>query len=82
MVVMVHSSDDSEDEENELLVTALRHQSNRILRAEGLATGFCKDIHGQVNPPTHPTPASSFSSSEALAYISLYFWFSISTSPF
>ncbi|KAJ6655068.1 hypothetical protein lerEdw1_005972 [Lerista edwardsae] len=48
VVVMVHSSDDSEDEENELLATALRHQSNRILCAEGLATGFCKDIHGQL----------------------------------
>ncbi|XP_054847273.1 elongator complex protein 6 [Eublepharis macularius] len=48
MVVMEHSSDDSEDEENELLVRALRHQSNRILWAEGLATGFCKDVHGQL----------------------------------
>ncbi|XP_066483829.1 elongator complex protein 6 isoform X2 [Tiliqua scincoides] len=48
IVVMVHSSDDSEDEENELLAAALRHQSHRILWAEGLATGFCRDIHGQL----------------------------------
>ncbi|XP_077160478.1 elongator complex protein 6 isoform X2 [Paroedura picta] len=59
VVVMVRGSDDSEDEENELLVRALRHQSHRILWAEGLATGFCKDIHGQLlggqgrgGPPT------------------------------
>ncbi|XP_053114725.1 elongator complex protein 6 [Hemicordylus capensis] len=48
IVVMVHSSDDSEDAENELLVKSLRYQSTRILWAEGLVTGFCKDIHGQL----------------------------------
>ncbi|XP_015263205.1 PREDICTED: elongator complex protein 6 [Gekko japonicus] len=47
-VVMVRGSDDSEDEENELLAKALRYQSSRILWAEGLATGFCKDVHGQL----------------------------------
>uniref|UniRef100_A0ACB8FWE1 Uncharacterized protein n=1 Tax=Sphaerodactylus townsendi TaxID=933632 RepID=A0ACB8FWE1_9SAUR len=47
-VVMVRGSEDSEDEENELLAKALRHQANRILWAEGLATGFCKDVHGQL----------------------------------
>ncbi|XP_077792757.1 elongator complex protein 6 isoform X1 [Podarcis muralis] len=49
LVVMLHSSADSEDEENELLVKAVRHQSNRILWAEGLATGYCKDVHGQLS---------------------------------
>uniref|UniRef100_A0A8C3HPL9 Elongator complex protein 6 n=2 Tax=Chrysemys picta bellii TaxID=8478 RepID=A0A8C3HPL9_CHRPI len=48
IVVLVHSNDDSEDEENELVVNSLCHQSNLILWAEGLATGFCKDVHGQV----------------------------------
>ncbi|KAH0627697.1 hypothetical protein JD844_003812 [Phrynosoma platyrhinos] len=48
LVVMVHSSDDSEDEENELLAKSLRHQSNRILWAQGLATGYCKDVHGEL----------------------------------
>ncbi|XP_077664644.1 elongator complex protein 6 isoform X1 [Eretmochelys imbricata] len=48
IVVLVHSSDDSEDEENELVVNSLCHQSNLILWAEGLATGFCKDVHGQL----------------------------------
>ncbi|XP_042330718.1 elongator complex protein 6 [Sceloporus undulatus] len=48
LVVLVHSSDDSEDEENELLAKSLRHQSNRILWAQGLATGYCKDVHGEL----------------------------------
>ncbi|XP_061442996.1 elongator complex protein 6 isoform X2 [Rhineura floridana] len=49
LAVMVQSSADSEDEENELLVKALHHQSNWVLSAEGLATGYCKDVHGQRN---------------------------------
>ncbi|XP_065686388.1 elongator complex protein 6 [Patagioenas fasciata] len=48
IVVLVHSNEDSEDEENELVVNALCHHSDLILWAEGLATGFCKDIHGQI----------------------------------
>lgn len=47
-MVLVHSNEDSEDEENELVVNALCHHSDLILWAEGLATGFCKDVHGQV----------------------------------
>ncbi|KAM8810380.1 elongator complex protein 6 [Eudromia elegans] len=48
IVVLVHSDEDSEDEENRLLVTSLCHHSDLILWAEGLATGFCKDVHGQL----------------------------------
>ncbi|NWS81902.1 ELP6 protein, partial [Toxostoma redivivum] len=48
VVVLVHSSEDSEDEENELVVNSLCHHSDLILWAEGLATGFCKDVHGQM----------------------------------
>ncbi|NXF13109.1 ELP6 protein, partial [Smithornis capensis] len=48
VVVLVHSHEDSEDEENELVVTSLCHHSDLILWAEGLATGFCKDVHGQI----------------------------------
>ncbi|KFZ65644.1 Elongator complex protein 6, partial [Antrostomus carolinensis] len=48
IVVLVHSHEDSEDEENELVVTSLCHHSDLILWVEGLATGFCKDVHGQV----------------------------------
>lgn len=49
-MVLVHSNEDSEDEENELVVNSLCHHSDLILWAEGLATGFCKDVHGQVRP--------------------------------
>lgn len=52
VVVLVHSSEDSEDEENELVVNSLCHHSDLILWAQGLATGFCKDVHGQVRHST------------------------------
>ncbi|NXR59836.1 ELP6 protein, partial [Rhadina sibilatrix] len=48
VLVLVHSNEDSEDEENELVVNSLCHHSDLILWAEGLATGFCKDVHGQM----------------------------------
>ncbi|NXX77251.1 ELP6 protein, partial [Urocolius indicus] len=48
IVVLVHSNEDSEDEENELVVNSLCHHSDLILWAEGLVTGFCKDVHGQI----------------------------------
>nr|XP_060638723.1 elongator complex protein 6 [Anolis sagrei ordinatus] len=48
VVVMVRSSEDSEDEENERLAKSLQHQSHRILWAKGLATGFCKEVHGEL----------------------------------
>ncbi|XP_009957420.1 PREDICTED: elongator complex protein 6, partial [Leptosomus discolor] len=48
IVVLVHSGEDSEDEENELVVNSLCHHSDLILWVEGLATGFCKDVHGQI----------------------------------
>ncbi|XP_057258833.1 elongator complex protein 6 isoform X3 [Pezoporus wallicus] len=48
VVVLVHSNEDSEDEENELVVNSLCHHSDLILWVKGLATGFCKDVHGQI----------------------------------
>ncbi|XP_068094636.1 elongator complex protein 6 [Hyperolius riggenbachi] len=39
---------DEEDEDSELLARSLCHQSGLILQAEGLSTGFCKDVHGQL----------------------------------
>ncbi|XP_003409734.1 elongator complex protein 6 [Loxodonta africana] len=48
MVALVHDSVDTEDEENDVLLNGLSHQSHLILRAEGLATGFCRDVHGQL----------------------------------
>ncbi|XP_004449777.2 elongator complex protein 6 [Dasypus novemcinctus] len=59
MVALVHDSGDAEDEENDMLLNGLSHQSHLILRAEGLATGFCKDVHGQLRilwrGPSQPT---------------------------
>ncbi|CAK6435949.1 unnamed protein product [Pipistrellus nathusii] len=46
IVALVHS--DAEDEESELLLNGLSHQSRLVLRAEGLATGSCRDVHGQL----------------------------------
>ncbi|NWX21987.1 ELP6 protein, partial [Aegotheles bennettii] len=48
IVVLAHSNEDSEDGENELVVNSMCHHSDLILWVEGLVTGFCKDIHGQV----------------------------------
>lgn len=59
MVALVHDSGDAEDEENDILMNGLSHQSHLVLRAEGLATGFCKDVHGQLRilwrKPSQPT---------------------------
>lgn len=49
VVALVHDDRDAEDEENDILLNGLSHQSHLVLRAEGLATGFCKDVHGQVH---------------------------------
>lgn len=48
VVALVHDTEDAADEGNDILLHGLSHQSHLILRAEGLATGFCKDVHGQV----------------------------------
>ncbi|XP_053324038.1 elongator complex protein 6 [Spea bombifrons] len=48
VLCLVHNDSDGEDEENELLVKSLWHRSTLILQAEGLQTGFCKDVHGQL----------------------------------
>lgn len=58
VVALVHDSGDADDE-NDILLNGLSHQSHLILRAEGLATGFCKDVHGQLRvlwrKPSQPT---------------------------
>ncbi|KAF6099179.1 elongator acetyltransferase complex subunit 6 [Phyllostomus discolor] len=61
IVALVHDSGDAEDEESDVLLNGLSHQSHLILRAEGLATGFCRDVHGQLRilwrRPSPPTAA-------------------------
>ncbi|KAG8443430.1 hypothetical protein GDO86_012008 [Hymenochirus boettgeri] len=48
VVCLVHGDEECDDEANELVVKSLYYQSNLILRAEGLSTGYCKDVHGQL----------------------------------
>lgn len=45
--------DEDEDESSSRLLQALSHQCTLSLRVEGLQTGYCRDIHGQVH--THIT---------------------------
>ncbi|XP_036395425.1 elongator complex protein 6 [Megalops cyprinoides] len=52
MVILVRGEDEAEDEGDEegseWLLKGLTHQCSLALRVEGLPTGYCKDIHGQV----------------------------------
>ena len=38
-----------EDEEYTTLATHLRHRADIVLVVEGLSSGYCKDVHGQVS---------------------------------
>ncbi|XP_041649802.1 elongator complex protein 6 [Cheilinus undulatus] len=40
--------DDGDDEGSERLLKGLTHQCSLTLHVQGLPTGYCKDIHGQV----------------------------------
>lgn len=51
VVALVRCEDEEYDEEEEssnYLLKALRHQCSLSLQVEGLSTGYCRDIHGQV----------------------------------
>ncbi|XP_077990638.1 elongator complex protein 6-like [Glandiceps talaboti] len=48
LVTLVHSDKDVEDEENDLLLKQLSYHSNLHLHVEGLSSGYCKDVHGQL----------------------------------
>ncbi|XP_017308091.1 elongator complex protein 6 isoform X1 [Ictalurus punctatus] len=51
VVTLVRCDDDDDDDEDESsshLLRALSHQCTLSLRVEGLRTGYCRDIHGQV----------------------------------
>ncbi|KPP65227.1 elongator complex protein 6-like [Scleropages formosus] len=49
MVMLVRVEEDEEEEQSsELLLKALSHQCSLALHVQGLSTGYCKDIHGQV----------------------------------
>ncbi|XP_067887553.1 elongator complex protein 6 isoform X2 [Heterodontus francisci] len=60
LVMMVHDTEDLEDEENNFVVKSLSHQCHLILQVEGLTTGYCKDIHGQLKMACRsPSPVKS-----------------------
>lgn len=40
--------DDWDDGGSELLLKGLTHQCSLTLHVQGLPTGYCRDIHGQV----------------------------------
>lgn len=40
---------DGDDEGSETLLKGLTHQCSLTLHVQGLPTGFCRDIHGQVS---------------------------------
>nr|XP_014353136.1 PREDICTED: elongator complex protein 6 isoform X2 [Latimeria chalumnae] len=48
VVTLAHSDEDIGDEEMELIAKLLSHQSSLMLKLEGLATGYCKDVHGEI----------------------------------
>ncbi|XP_075070294.1 elongator complex protein 6 [Mixophyes fleayi] len=48
LVCLLQRDEESEDEDNELLMKSLCHQSSLILQVEGLTTGYCKDVHGEL----------------------------------
>lgn len=51
VVALVRCEDEEYDEDEEgsnYLLKALSHQCSLSLRVEGLSTGYCRDIHGQV----------------------------------
>ncbi|XP_038664787.1 elongator complex protein 6 [Scyliorhinus canicula] len=60
IVTLVHNTEDLEDEENNFVVKSLSHQCHMILQVEGLTTGYCKDIHGQLTVTCRsPSPVKS-----------------------
>ena len=48
MVVMVHCEEGKEGTPEDLLHKHLLHLCHLHLHAKGLDTGYCKDIHGEV----------------------------------
>ncbi|KAG9471895.1 hypothetical protein GDO78_022328 [Eleutherodactylus coqui] len=49
VVCLLQGFEESEDADNERLLKSLCHQSTLLLQVEGLVTGFCKDVHGEVS---------------------------------
>ncbi|KAJ8020657.1 Elongator complex protein 6 [Holothuria leucospilota] len=48
LVTLVHDDADGLDDDASHLVIALSHQTDMLIKVEGLTSGFSKDVHGQV----------------------------------
>lgn len=48
VVCLLQGGEGSEDADAERLLRSLCHQSSLVLQVDGLVTGFCKDVHGQL----------------------------------
>ena len=44
--------EEGEEESAEMLLKGLMHQCTLALQVQGLPTGYCRDIHGQVGHST------------------------------
>lgn len=49
LVALTHNDTSVEDEEYTTLATHLRHRADIVLVVEGLSSGYCKDVHGQLS---------------------------------
>lgn len=48
LVTLVHSDNDADDEESQLLWKQLWYLANMEFQVKGLTSGYCKDVHGQL----------------------------------
>ncbi|XP_072029391.1 elongator complex protein 6-like [Amphiura filiformis] len=48
LVTLIHNDPRLDDEELSTLATHLRHRADTLLLVEGLSSGYCKDVHGQL----------------------------------
>ncbi|XP_013385640.1 elongator complex protein 6 [Lingula anatina] len=48
LVSVVQADKDAADEEHELLLTRLAHNSDMMLHCKSLNSGYCKDVHGEL----------------------------------
>lgn len=48
VAMLLQNDRGADDEEADMLTKAIWHQSDMVLHVQGLASGYCKDVHGQV----------------------------------
>uniref|UniRef100_A0A8C4R027 Elongator complex protein 6 n=1 Tax=Eptatretus burgeri TaxID=7764 RepID=A0A8C4R027_EPTBU len=58
LVMLVATADDCVDEEEEFLLKSLSHNSTVMVHVEGLSTGACKEVHGQMTVASPRKPSN------------------------